>query len=41
MRNFDIEDTRGKPGIYSQVGLLAGGDGVIPLLAPPPSERLG
>ena len=30
MRNLDIEDTRGKLGIYSQVGLLGGGDGVIP-----------
>ena len=34
MRNLDIEDTRGKLGIYSQVGLL-GSDGAMPLLAGP------
>jgi argininosuccinate synthase len=33
MRNLDIQDTRGKLGLYSKVGLLgAGGDGAIPLL---------
>ena len=34
MRNLDIEDTRGKLGIYSKVGLLgADSDGAIPLLS--------
>ena len=34
MRNLDIQDTRQKLGIYSQVGLLgADSDGAIPLLA--------
>ena len=32
MRNLDIADTRDKLGIYSQVGLLRGADGSIPLL---------
>ena len=33
MRNLDIQDTRGKLGLYSKVGLLgAGTDGAIPLL---------
>jgi argininosuccinate synthase len=33
MRNLDIQDTRGKLGLYSKVGLLGGsGDGAIPLL---------
>jgi argininosuccinate synthase len=37
MRNLDIEDTRGKLGIYSQVGLLGSADGgLMPLLSPPP-----
>ncbi|MDP3225282.1 MAG: argininosuccinate synthase, partial [Rubrivivax sp.] len=35
MRNLDIEDTRSKLGIYSQVGLLGGSEGAIPLLSPP------
>ena len=36
MRNLDIQDTRQKLGIYSQVGLLgANSDGAIPLLAGP------
>ena len=36
MRNLDIQDTRQKLGIYSQVGLLgADSDGAIPLLAGP------
>ena len=36
MRNLDIQDTRGKLGIYTQVGLLgAGSDGGIPLLGQP------
>jgi argininosuccinate synthase len=36
MRNLDIEDTRGKLGIYSRVGLLGAGDeGVMPLLSRP------
>ena len=34
MRNLDIEDTRGKLGIYTQVGLL-GSDGAMPLLGGP------
>jgi argininosuccinate synthase len=34
MRNLDIEDTRGKLGVYSKVGLLGPGDeGVMPLLS--------
>ena len=32
MRNLDIEDTRGKLGIYAKVGLL-GSDSQIPLLS--------
>ena len=32
MRNLDIADTRDKLGIYSQLGLLRGADGSIPLL---------
>ena len=32
MRNLDIADTRDKLGIYSQVGLLRGAEGSIPLL---------
>ena len=32
MRNLDIADTRDKLGIYSQVGLLRGADGGIPML---------
>ncbi|MCY7314853.1 MAG: argininosuccinate synthase [Rubrivivax sp.] len=39
MRNLDIEDTRGKLGIYSAVGLLSGDDGALPLLAPPADQR--
>ncbi|HZF79737.1 MAG TPA: argininosuccinate synthase, partial [Rubrivivax sp.] len=36
MRNLDIEDTRGKLGIYSRVGLLrSDSDGVMPLLSGP------
>ena len=36
MRNLDIEDTRGKLGIYTQVGLLGkDSDGGIPLLGKP------
>ncbi len=36
MRNLDIQDTRQKLGLYSQVGLLgADSDGAIPLLAGP------
>jgi argininosuccinate synthase len=36
MRNLDIEDTRGKLGIYSHVGLLGtDSDGAMPLLSPP------
>jgi argininosuccinate synthase len=36
MRNLDIEDTRGKLGVYSKVGLLgAASEGTIPLLTPP------
>jgi argininosuccinate synthase len=36
MRNLDIQDTRGKLGIYTQVGLLgAGAEGAIPLLSQP------
>jgi argininosuccinate synthase len=36
MRNLDIEDTRGKLGIYSRVGLLGSdSDGVMPLLSGP------
>jgi len=34
MRNLDIEDTRAKLGIYTQVGLL-GSDGAMPLLGGP------
>ena len=34
MRNLDIQDTRGKLGIYTQVGLL-GSDGSMPLLGGP------
>jgi argininosuccinate synthase len=34
MRNLDIEDTRGKLGVYTKVGLLGPGDeGVMPLLS--------
>ncbi len=39
MRNLDIEDTRGKLGIYSQVGLLGGSEGSIPLLSPPTGSK--
>ena len=41
MRNLDIQDTRDKLGIYSQVGLLGSdSDGAIPLLAgPKPTDR--
>jgi argininosuccinate synthase len=40
MRNLDIQDTRQKLGIYSQVGLLgADSDGAIPLLSSPGSKR--
>ena len=36
MRNLDIQDTRQKLGLYTQVGLLgAGSDGAISLLAGP------
>jgi argininosuccinate synthase len=36
MRNLDIQDTRSKLGIYSQVGLLGqSSDGAIPLLSGP------
>jgi argininosuccinate synthase len=35
MRNLDIQDTRSKLGIYSQVGLLGGAEGSIPLLNAP------
>jgi argininosuccinate synthase len=35
MRNLDIQDTRSKLGIYSQVGLLGGVEGAIPLLNAP------
>jgi argininosuccinate synthase len=36
MRNLDIEDTRGKLGIYTGVGLLgASSDGTVPLLGQP------
>ncbi len=39
MRNLDIDDTRGKLGIYTKVGLLgAGSDGAIPLLTAPAAE---
>jgi argininosuccinate synthase len=38
MRNLDIEDTRGKLGIYARTGLIgASSDGSIPLLSPPKS----
>ena len=40
MRNLDIQDTRQKLGIYSQVGLLGSdSDGAIPLLAGPTSTK--
>ncbi|MBL0088731.1 MAG: argininosuccinate synthase [Ideonella sp.] len=40
MRNLDIQDTRQKLGIYSQVGLLgANSDGGIPLLSSPETKR--
>ncbi|MDO8376686.1 MAG: argininosuccinate synthase, partial [Aquabacterium sp.] len=40
MRNLDIQDTRDKLGIYSQVGLLgASSDGAIPLLAGPTDTK--
>jgi argininosuccinate synthase len=36
MRNLDIEDTRGKLGIYTSVGLLGShSDGTVPLLGQP------
>ena len=36
MRNLDIQDTRQKLGIYTQVGLLGSdSDGAIPLLTSP------
>ena len=35
MRNLDIQDTRSKLGIYSQIGLLGGAEGAIPLLNAP------
>ena len=36
MRNLDIEDTRGKLGIYTRAGLLGSdADGAIPLLSGP------
>jgi len=36
MRNLDIEDTRGKLGVYTKVGLLGtGSDSGIPLLGKP------
>jgi argininosuccinate synthase len=38
MRNLDIEDTRGKLGIYARTGLIgSSSDGSIPLLSPPKS----
>jgi argininosuccinate synthase len=40
MRNLDIQDTRGKLGIYTQVGLL-GSDGSMPLLTAPPADDKG
>jgi argininosuccinate synthase len=40
MRNLDIEDTRGKLSIYTQVGLLGpGGEGAIPLLSSPAPDQ--
>ena len=40
MRNLDIQDTRQKLSIYSQVGLLGSdSDGAIPLLAGPEPAR--
>jgi argininosuccinate synthase len=40
MRNLDISDTRGKLGIYSQVGLLGdNADGVMPLLSSPDGKK--
>jgi argininosuccinate synthase len=40
MRNLDIQDTRQKLGLYSQVGLLgADSDGAIPLLAGPAETK--
>ncbi len=40
MRNLDIQDTRQKLGIYSQVGLLGSdSDGAIPLLAGPAPSK--
>jgi len=39
MRNLDIQDTRQKLGIYTQVGLLGdSGDGAIPLLSSPAGD---
>jgi argininosuccinate synthase len=39
MRNLDIEDTRGKLGIYARTGLIgASSDGSIPLLQAPPKD---
>ncbi|HSQ73792.1 MAG TPA: argininosuccinate synthase, partial [Rubrivivax sp.] len=37
MRNLDIQDTRAKLGIYTQVGLL-GSDGALPLLGGPAGD---
>ncbi|MBI5257317.1 MAG: argininosuccinate synthase [Burkholderiales bacterium] len=40
MRNLDIQDTRDKLQIYSQVGLIGtGSDGGIPLLSPPDAGK--
>ena len=39
MRNLDIEDTRGKLGVYSRAGLLGGSQGAtVALLAPPDAD---
>jgi len=40
MRNLDIEDTRGKLGVYSRAGLLGGSQGAtVAMLAPPDSKQ--
>ena len=40
MRNLDIEDTRGKLGVYSRAGLLGGSQGAtVAMLAPPEAAK--
>ncbi len=42
MRNLDIEDTRGKLGVYSRAGLLGGSQGAtVALLTPPDADAAG